>query len=154
MYQMYIHCFREFYPRSDYYRPQLRWGKVIFSVACVKNAVHRGEYLGRYTAPGRYTPLGRYTPPGQVPPLLREDTPAIPMVSERAVRILLECILVVHKYTYIRCGYFPHSPYINGKEYQSSRHRKFNAQNIHYHYLGVTALASGNSAIIFLVPRH
>ena len=38
------------------------WGKVIFLVACVKNSVHRGEYLGRYTHPGRY-PLGRYIPP-------------------------------------------------------------------------------------------
>ena len=51
------------------------WGKVIFSVACVKNSVHRGEYLGRYT-PQSGTPmqvhpqqvhfLGRYTSPGAV----------------------------------------------------------------------------------------
>ena len=65
------------------------WGKVIFSVACVKNPVHRGEYLGRYppagTPPGRYTPLGRYTtlqagtPPspqaGTPPPLGRYTPP-------------------------------------------------------------------------------
>ena len=50
------------------------WGKVIFSVACVKNSVHRGgstwagtspgqvHPLGRYTPLSRYTPLGRYTP--------------------------------------------------------------------------------------------
>ena len=62
------------------------WGKVIFSVARVKNSVCRGEYLGRYPpgryTPGRYTslgrytpqsryPLGRYTPPEQVNPLGR-----------------------------------------------------------------------------------
>ena len=53
------------------------WGKVIFSEACVKNSVHRGEYLGRSspgpgTPPGQVplhqVPPGRYTPPDQVPP--------------------------------------------------------------------------------------
>ena len=59
------------------YRLQRSWGKVIFSVACVKNSVHRGgtwagtprtgtSPLHRYPQ-GRYTPLGRYTP-GQVHP--------------------------------------------------------------------------------------
>ena len=84
------------------------WGKVIFSVACVKNSVHwevPGQVLhplGRYTSPqagttnpptpqGRYTPrqvhpLGRYTPPEQC---MLGDTG-----NKRAVRILLECILV------------------------------------------------------------
>ena len=87
-----------------FYRPLRSWGKVIFSVACVKNFVHRGEYLGRYppegtppwagtspwagippwagTPPGRYTPRGRYTPllgrytpsPGHVHPLPRTGT--------------------------------------------------------------------------------
>ena len=28
--------------RSNYYRPQRSWGKVIFSEACVKNSVHGG----------------------------------------------------------------------------------------------------------------
>ena len=75
---------------SPMYRPQRNWGKVIFSVACVKNSVHSGgsTWAGtpcRYTprqvhpqtgtphprqvhlTPGRYTPWqvhppGRYTP--------------------------------------------------------------------------------------------
>ena len=55
------------------------WGKVIFSVACVKNSVHRGGTSSStpppragtpnppgQVPPGRY-PLGRY-PPGLIPP--------------------------------------------------------------------------------------
>ena len=55
-----------------YYAPQRSWGKVIFSVACVK---------GRYppSSPREGTPPWAGTPP---------------MVNERAVRIQLECILV------------------------------------------------------------
>ena len=56
---------------TNFYRPQRSWGKVIFSVACVKNFVHRGRYLGRYPL-GRYTPRqvspGQVNPPGQLPP--------------------------------------------------------------------------------------
>ena len=49
------------YVLSNYhYRPQQSWGKVIFSVACVKNSVHMLADTG----------------------------------NKRAVRILLECILV------------------------------------------------------------
>ena len=64
------------------------WGKVIFSVACVKNSVHRGgtssgtPQVGTPNPPGQvppwshtpwaFTPLGMYTPhrytPGQVHP--------------------------------------------------------------------------------------
>ena len=51
------------------------WGKVIFSVACVKNSVHGGgKYLGRYTPragtpPRQVHPPGRYNPtPHQVHP--------------------------------------------------------------------------------------
>ena len=91
------------------------WGKVIFSVACVKNSVHGGGTRagtppgqvhppGRYTPPrqvhplGRYTPLGRYppwagTPPGQLHPP-REQCMLGDTGNKRAVRILLECILV------------------------------------------------------------
>ena len=36
-------------------------GKVIFSVVCVKNSVHKGGYLGRYTP-------WAGTVPGQIPP--------------------------------------------------------------------------------------
>ena len=62
-------------PTAFNYRPQRSWGKVIFSVACVKNSVHRGGVPGQVHPPGRYTPKAG-------------------TVSERAVRILLECILV------------------------------------------------------------
>ena len=61
------------------YRPQRSWGKVIFSVACVKNSVHREGVPGQVP------------PPAGTPPLA--GTP--PMVNERVVRILLECILVL-----------------------------------------------------------
>ena len=106
------------------YRPQQSWGKVIFSVACVKNSVHgegvcpiscwdtpppqtRGEH-----PPGADTPLGPEadTPPGaDLPP---EQTPyrnrhppgahtSPPQCmlgdtgNKQAVCILLECNLVL-----------------------------------------------------------
>ena len=57
----------------------------IFAPVC--HSVHGGEYLSRYTPPGRYTPHGQvHSPP-------RRYTP--PMVNARTVRILLEYILVV-----------------------------------------------------------
>ena len=101
------------------YRPQRSWGKVIFSVACVKNSVHGGGSTwvgtpgqvhppGQVQPPGRYTPGQVHHPPGQVPlwqvhPLDRYTTPAgtpprqilRDTVNERMVRILLECILLV-----------------------------------------------------------
>ena len=87
------------------------WGKVIFSVACVKNSVHRrGEYLGRYTPCGQVQPRGQVHPPRQVhPPWAgisprqvhppgqvhpREQCMLGDTGNKRAVRILLECILV------------------------------------------------------------
>ena len=45
------------------------------------------------TSPGRYTPLSRYTLPPPQAGILLAGTPPI-MVNERAVCILLECILV------------------------------------------------------------
>ena len=63
--------------------PAKKLGKVIFSVACVKNSVHGGGSTwqvppGQVSPPGqvppgqvhplvRYTPQGRYTPPRQAP---------------------------------------------------------------------------------------
>ena len=93
--------------RSDelliaYYRPQRSWRKVISSEACVKNSVHGGVVSQHVppdrhpprqtppwvdTTPGQTPPLGRHPPLGQPPPLTHK-------VNERAVRILLECILV------------------------------------------------------------
>ena len=88
----------------------------MFSQACVKNSVHKGEMyipLGRHLpwadthspwtdiALLADTPLGRHppsrhtppeqTPPGQAPP---RQTPPIRQPFRRALRILLECIFV------------------------------------------------------------
>ena len=61
------------------------------------------------TPPDRYTPLGRYTPlagtpPRQVHPLADTPTPEQCMLGDtgnkRAVRILLECILVFINFTH------------------------------------------------------
>ena len=52
------------------------------------------------TPPGRHTPLGKHTAPGQTPPLGKQcpwaDTPLgrHPQTPRRAVRILMECILL------------------------------------------------------------
>ena len=40
-------------PFINIYRPQRSWGKVIFSEACVKNSVHRGDRPFNTTHPGR-----------------------------------------------------------------------------------------------------
>ena len=48
------------------YCPQQSWGKVIFSVACVKNSVHKGGVVPGQAPPGRYTP--QQVPPRQVHP--------------------------------------------------------------------------------------
>ena len=45
-----------------FYRPQRSWGKVIYSVACVKNSVHSGD--GGSTWAG--TPPRQVHPPGAV----------------------------------------------------------------------------------------
>ena len=51
------------------------WGKVKYSVSCVKNSVHTRGVPGQVPPLGRYTPhwagtptLGRYTPLGRYPP--------------------------------------------------------------------------------------
>ena len=118
------------YPHITYLPPANEvCGKVIFSVACVKNSVHGkggvprhvppGQVHPQVCTPGRYTPqvgtpwqvhpLGRYTPwqvhlpwagtpPRQVHPPGQVHPPEQYMLGDtgnkRAVRILLECILV------------------------------------------------------------
>ena len=77
------------------------WGKVIFSVACVKNSVHRGTVC--LSACWDTTPQAD-NPPGADPPEQTsqsrppEQTPLQcmlgDMVNKRAVCILLECNLV------------------------------------------------------------
>ena len=53
----------------NFYRPQRSWGKVIFSVACVKNSVHRGGSTWAGASSEAGTPPSRYRhPPGQVYP--------------------------------------------------------------------------------------
>ena len=65
------------------YSPQRSWDKVIFSEACVKNSVHGGR-----RSPGPH--------PGEVCILActEADPPNSRRLLLRAVRILLECILV------------------------------------------------------------
>ena len=82
------------------------WGKVIFSEARVKNSVHGGQGclpIACWDTPPdqRQTPPpGSRHPPGSRPPP-RADTPATAQCmlrdtsNKRAVRILLECILVI-----------------------------------------------------------
>ena len=107
---------KSIWTKSDYYRPQRSWGRVIFSEVCVKNSVQRGVCL---SAPGSRTPGSRdppradtpppgadtpgadtpleQTPPEQTPPRSRHPPPQCMLgdtANKRAVRILLECILV------------------------------------------------------------
>ena len=49
------------------YRPQRSWSKVIFSVGCVKNSVHRGDTWSGTPQAGT-PPLGRYIPQAGTPP--------------------------------------------------------------------------------------
>ena len=88
---------------TNFYRPRRSWGKVIFSVVCVKNSVHRGEgssplHAGIPPPPCEQTPSGADLPPtSRPPPPGCRPTPAQCMLGDtgnkRAVRILLECNL-------------------------------------------------------------
>ena len=79
------------------YRLQRSWGKVIFSQACVilLTGGSASEHAGIPPPPPNQGPG---TPPGPGPPGSRHPPPAQSMlgdtVNARAVRILLECILV------------------------------------------------------------
>ena len=86
---------------SDYYRPQTKFAKVMFSQVSV---CPQGEGSGPLHAgihPGADTPWGDTTPPGQTPPgqtLPQADTPirsaCWDTVNKRVVSIPPECILV------------------------------------------------------------
>ena len=108
---------------NAYYRPQRSSGKVMFSQACVKNSVHRGGGMC-----ATHAPLPRTLPTMHVPPAMHAPLPCTPChtcspaihahqhacppnihvpppilrdaVNERAVRILLECILVYYTFDY------------------------------------------------------
>ena len=76
------------------------WGKVMFLHLSVTHSVRRGylpHYILGYTTP-RETAPSRQTPPPdrQPPPRILRDT-----LNKRAVRILLECILVLFTSTII-----------------------------------------------------
>ena len=86
------------------YRPQQSWGKIIFSEAWVKNSVHRGEVVSQQALQvSRPTPVGglqAHTQGGECVPACTEADPPTPsrQLLLRAVRILLECILVFHSF--------------------------------------------------------
>ena len=93
---------------TDHYRPQRSWGKVIFlhvSVilftrrfclsACSDTPPRsRCPPPGTDTHPWEQTPPGADTCPEKTPPPLREQCMLGDTGNKRAVRILLECILV------------------------------------------------------------
>ena len=108
-------------PRQIYYRPQRSCGKVIFSQAYVSHSVHGGGGCLPLVPEGcvchTHTSLSRHPPPqadtpGQTPPCpvhagIHPQSSACwdthtplhstcwDMVNKRAVRIPLECILVI-----------------------------------------------------------
>ena len=92
-------CFRSKYVWI-FYRPQRSCGKVMFLHLSVSHSVHRGRAW--HAHPATHTPLP-CLPPCHTCPTSHACPPAthapLPMtsrhaVNERAVRILLECILV------------------------------------------------------------
>ena len=85
-------------PLFLHYRPQRSWGKVMFLQASV--ILFTGGGVPDQVPPPdqvHYPPLGPGTPPGPGPPRRDQgDT-----VYARAVRILLECILVHNAFTFL-----------------------------------------------------
>ena len=68
---------------QHYVESQLVWRQHTGNIKCMMGV-------------GHMTPPGKTPPPGQTPPWADTPLPAIP--NERAVRILLECILVLISY--------------------------------------------------------
>ena len=78
-----------------FYRPHMKFAKVMFSQVCLPHCMlgytpPPSGTRGRHRSLGRH-PLGRYSP-GQTPP--RPCSACWDMVNKRVIRILLECILV------------------------------------------------------------
>ena len=79
------------------YRSQRSWGKVMFSQACV--ILFTGGvcwYTTTTPSLGSGHPPGTDTPPEQTPCLSLPQSMLGHTVNARAVRVLLECNLVVH----------------------------------------------------------
>ena len=87
--------------KLGYYRRKRSCGKAMFSQECVKNSVRGGGdvHPARQTHP-LADPLADI-PPGRHPLAdthPRADTPPSRQPLQQTVRILLECILVIHRY--------------------------------------------------------
>ena len=90
--------------QAHYYRPQRSCEGYVFTPVC--DSVNTGGCLPKcmlgYTPPrsrhppSRQTPLEADTPPGSRHTPLKADTPPRRRPLLRTVRILLECILVLH----------------------------------------------------------
>ena len=84
----------------DNYRLQRSWGKVIFSEACVKNSFYRGGWEGLAGgSPGPHWGGGSRGPGPGGGACIQACTKADPSSRQLllwVVRILLECILVLH----------------------------------------------------------
>ena len=77
--------------RTTFYHQQQSWGKVIFSEVCVNSSV-QGDPGGAWLLPwGAWLLLGGHA---------WDATRYGDMINERAVRILLECILVCEEILY------------------------------------------------------
>ena len=96
----------------DFYHPQHSCGKLMFSQACVKNSVHRRGCVSHACCPpghecpqahmppghahsSRHAHLWAHMPPGTHTPTMHTPQILRDAVNERAVRILLEYILVM-----------------------------------------------------------
>ena len=90
-----------------YYRPQRSWGKVIFSQASVilltggSASVHAGIPSREQTSLGADTPLEQTPTPREQTPLTPAQSMLRDTVNAWAVRILLECNLVLYLYNMV-----------------------------------------------------
>ena len=110
-------------PLNCNYRPQTKFGARLYFCTCLSFCSQKGgvpgqvhapgqvHLPGRYTPqqvtppPGRYIPLDRYTPLDKYTP----DNACWDTVNKRAVRILLECILVISSFY---GHFFGHLPFV------------------------------------------
>ena len=74
------------------------WGQVIFSEACVKNSVHRVGVVSQHALQVVSQHALQVSGGGGIPACTEVNPPARGQLLPRAVRILLECILVLGKF--------------------------------------------------------